>query len=371
MQIAIDASRLAVGQRTGTESYTTELVRALAQTDRTNHYCLYVNQLPAALPPLGRNWRIKPIPAPRLWTHLRLGPTWQIDRPDVAFVPAHVLPSLPPQRSVVTIHDLGYEHHPESHPARQRLYLRYSTLWSARMASQIIAISEATKRDLLHYTGIAAEKISVIYHGVHQRFHPHSSEQTQATAAKYGLQGEYLLFISTIQPRKNLVRLIEAYAQARQRCPDLPILALGGKTGWLTEQINQQAQQLGISDHVAFLGYVADNDLPALLSGATIYLLPSLYEGFGMTVLEAMASGVPVITSNVSSLPEIAGDAALLVEPTQTDAIAAAIAELWQNPQQRHDLAQRGLTWAKQWTWQRCAEQTLAVLTMVGHHGSF
>jgi glycosyltransferase involved in cell wall biosynthesis len=366
MNIAIDGSRLAVGQRTGTESYTTELVRALAALDRRNDYTLYFNQLPAALPPLGANWRLRALPAPRLWTHARLGPAWQADRPDVAFVPAHVLPLARPRRSVVTIHDLGYERHPEAHPRAQRLYLRLSTRWSARAATHLIAISEATRRDLITFTGANPDKISVVYHGVHPRFRPIDPAISAAVARAYGLDGPYMLFISTIQPRKNLTRLIDAYAWAARIYPDLPPLALGGKPGWLTEQIERRAGELGVAGRVRFLGYVADADLPALLGGASIYLLPSLYEGFGMTVLEAMACGAPVITSNVSSLPEVAGDAAILVDPADTALLAQAIGGLWDDPERRADLRRRGLEWAAGWTWERCARATLDVLERAG-----
>ncbi len=362
MNIAIDGSRLAVGQRTGTEAYTAELVRALAQHDRRNAYTLYLNTAPRALPPLGPNWRLRRIPAPRLWTHARLGPALRAARPDVAFIPAHVLPLVPPRRSVVTIHDLGYEHYPEAHPRSQRLYLRLSTRWSAHAATRIIAISETTKRDLVRFTGIDPAKISVVYHGVHQRFQPSAAAVSAAAARKYGLDGAYLLFISTIQPRKNLVRLIDAYAQALNLYPELPPLALGGKPGWLTRQIEQRAAAHGIAAQVRFLGYVDDADLPALIGGATIYLLPSLYEGFGMTVLEAMACGTPVITSNVSSLPEVAGPAAILVDPTDTAALATAIGDLARDADRRADLRTQGLDWAARWTWERSARQTLDVL---------
>ena len=362
MRIAIDGSRLAVGQRTGTESYTAELVRSLARLDRRNDYTLYFNQRPAALPPLGPNWRARSLPAPRLWTHGRLGPALRLDRPDVAFIPAHVLPALPPRRAVVTLHDLGYEHIPEAHPAASRLYLRLSTRWSARAATQLIAISEATRRDLVRWTGVSAAKITVVYHGVDERFKPVAPELSAAAAARYGLRGPYLLFLSTIQPRKNLVGLIDAYAQARAEHPDLPALALGGKPGWLTAEIERRAADLGVAEHVRFLGYVADADVVPLLSGAAIYLLPSLYEGFGMTILEAMACGAPVITSNVSSLPEVAGDAALLVEPRDIGGLAGAIGALWRDPARRAELRARGLAWAARWTWERCARETLAVL---------
>ena len=367
MRIAVDASRLAVGQRTGTEAYTWEVLQALAHQERQEHWSLYLPALPAQLPALGTNWSLRIIKAPRVWTHLRFGPQLLLDAPDVAFIPAHVLPITAPQRSVVTIHDLGYEYYPEAHPFAQRLYLRWSTRWSARQATHLIAISKATQRDIVRWTGVAPAKISVVYHGVHPRFHPQPAHISREVALRYGLTGDYILFISTIQPRKNLVRLIDAYAQAARAVPDLPALALGGRSGWLTSQIEARAAEHGISERVRFLGYVHDADLPALLSGATIYVLPSLYEGFGMTVLEAMATGTPVITSQVASLPEVAGDAALLIDPHNTNALAEALSELWHTPALREQLQERGRVWAATWTWQRCAQQTLAVLKAVGN----
>ncbi|GIV97635.1 MAG: glycosyl transferase family 1 [Herpetosiphonaceae bacterium] len=366
MHIGIDISRIATGRRTGTENYTYELLAALAQIDHRNRYTLYCNRLPAALPPLGLNFRLRRIPLPRLWTHLRLGPELRLHPPDLAFIPAHVIPALPPRRSVVTIHDLGYLYFPEAHPAAQRLYLRISTRWSAFASSHIIADSQATRNDLIRYCGTPSGKITVVPLGVSPRFAPRPEEEYLAVARHYGLEPPYLLYVGTIQPRKNLVRLIEAYAQALRQRRDLPVLALGGKRGWLTESIERRAEELNIAGRVRFLGYVDDQHLPALLSGALAFLLPSLYEGFGLPALEAMACGTPVLASSTSSLPEVVGDAALLVDPTDPAAIAEAILRLCGDTGLRAELAARGIERARLFSWRRTAHETLAVLCSVG-----
>ena len=242
------------------------------------------------------------------------------------------------------------------------------------------SISGATRDDLVRHTGVHSEKITVIHHGLSERFQPVASPDLLAAAqARYGISGPYFFYIGTIQPRKNLTRLIEAFAMLEARDLGLeaseevarsnpqPLasslrLVIAGKRGWLTEAIERRAAELGVADRVLFTGYVPDGDVPALLSGALGFVFPSLYEGFGMPVLEAMACGAPVLASNSSSLPEVAGDAALLVDPTNTAAIAAAMARLAQEPALRAELRARGLARAAQFTWERCAEQTLAVL---------
>ncbi len=380
--IGIDASRVAVAARTGTEHYTYELLAALARRDRASRYTLYCNQPPAALPPLGPNFALRRIPFPRLWTHARLSAELILHPPDVLFVPAHVLPLGAPlrrrPRTVVTIHDMGYLHFPEAHTRAQLIYLRLSTLWSARAADRVIAISRATRDDLVRYAGVRPEKITVIYHGLSERFRPvENPELIRATRARYGIGERYFLYLGTVQPRKNLERLIEAFASLGDRrwglgvgaaTPDshppslIPQLVIAGKKGWLTEAIERRAAELGLSGRVIFTGYVPDADVPALLSGALAFVFPSLYEGFGMPVLEAMACGAPVLAANTSSLPEVAGDAALLVAPTDIAAIAAALARLAAEPGLRDDLRARGLARAAEFTWDRCAAQTLEVL---------
>jgi glycosyltransferase involved in cell wall biosynthesis len=383
MHIGIDASRVTVAQRTGTEHYTFELLAALAQIDRQNRYTLYCNRLPTALPPLGPNFSLRQIPFPRLWTHVRLSAELALHPPDVLFVPAHVLPLgvllRGHMRTVVTIHDMGYLRFPASHTASQRRYLRLSTSWAARRASRLIAISNTTRDDLVRYVGAPPAKISVVYHGVASRFRPIEDQHLiAATQAKYGITPPYFLYVGTIQPRKNLACLLEAFAVATgdaglgtgKSAPDpasaLPQiqLVIAGKRGWLTGAIERQSAQLFGPDSAAvrFTGYIADEDLPALLSGALAFVFPSLYEGFGMPLLEAMACGTPVLASATSALPEIAGDAALLIDPADTAGIAAGLARLARDAGLRADLRARGLARAAEFTWERCARETLAVL---------
>jgi glycosyltransferase involved in cell wall biosynthesis len=363
--IAIDISRLSASERTGTERYSYELLAALARIDRWQAYTLYSNGLPAALPPLGPNFSLRNLPLPRLWTHARLGPALVRERPSLLFVPAHVIPLLHPP-SVVTIHDLGYLAFPEAHTARRRLELDLTTRWSLRAARHVIAISQATRADLIRHYGASPQQISVIHHGLSPAFRlPEDQAMVAAIRARYGLSRAYFLYVGTIQPRKNLVRLIEAFAQA---LPGLtpgatpPLLVLAGREGWLSATIRHRAGELGIAEHVRFLGYLPDEELPALLSAALAFVFPSLYEGFGMPVLEAMACGAPVLTANSTALPEVAGEAALLVAPSDSDAITAGLMRLANEPALRAELRTRGLARATQFTWERCARATLEVL---------
>lgn len=364
----MDISRIAVAARTGTERYSYELLAALSRHDRTHDYTLYCNGLPATLPPLRPNFRLRAIPLPRLWTYLRLSMEMAQQPPDVLFVPSHVLPLVRPPRSIVTIHDLGYLSFPRAHTRARWLELHLTTLWNTRAASRIIAISHATKADLVRRYAVHPDKISVIHHGLSPDFCPIPSQQQRAAiCARYGIAaaGGYLLYVGTIQPRKNLVRLIDAFAQAASASPTVRSLQLviAGKTGWLSRQIEQRASDAGIAGQVHFPGYVADADLPALLSGALAFVFPSLYEGFGMPVLEAMACGTPVLTSSTSSLPEVAGDAALLVDPHDSRAIADGLRQLVEDGALRERLRERGLAHAARFTWDRAAQETLRVLS--------
>lgn len=365
MRIGIDISRIATTTRTGTEHYTYEVLAAIARRDTVNAYTLYCNQLPARLPPLGANMAVRCISLPRLWTHLRLSGEVIRYPPDVLFIPAHVLPLGAPlvrrMRTVVTIHDLGYLRYPEAHTRAQRLYLQLSTVWSARAASHLIAVSAATRDDLVSLIGVAPSRITIIHHGVAQRFRRPVDSAARARMIVGGDE-PYFLYVGTVQPRKNLIRLIDAFARASAQLGSAPILVIAGKRGWLSERIAQRAAELGIVERVRFIGYVADDDLPALYHESLAFIFPSLYEGFGMPVLEAMACGAPVLASNTSSLPEVAGCAALLVDPRDTGAIAEGMVRLACDHALREELRQRGYQRAAQFTWDRCADETLRVL---------
>ena len=360
MRIGIDASRAAVAQRTGTEHYSYQVIRRLLALAGETPITLYYNQPPP--PGLFAGGEARVIPFPRLWTHLRLSWEMLLRPPDALFVPAHVLPPVRPRRTVVTVHDLGYLYHPEAHTRFARWYLDLSTRWNARVATQVIADSEATRRDLIRFYHTPATKIVVVYPGVGREFAPVTDAAARRAAReRYGLPEGYILYVGTLQPRKNLARLVQAFAMLCQNTA-APDLVIAGKKGWLYDEIYRQVSVLGLERRVHFPGYVAQDDLPALLSGARCFALPSLYEGFGLPVLEAMACGTPVVCSNVSALPEVAGDAALLVDPTDTAALAEALRVAALDEGRRQRLIAAGRAQAARFSWERCAREIWGLL---------
>ena len=372
MLIGIDASRATTARRTGTETYSLNLIRALIGLGTEHRFRLYTNGTPhvPGVSEVPGTWGgVRAIPFPRLWTHVRLSAEMIIRPPDVLFVPAHVLPLIRPRRSVVTVHDLGYLAFPQAHRTADRIYLNASTRWSATQAAAVIADSQATKSDLVAAYGVPPDKIQVVYLGRDAMLAPvHESVAHAAIRERYGIAGRYLLYVGTLQPRKNLARVIEAFG----RLAGTPALSdvqlvLAGKRGWLYDDLFTQVARGGLSSWVIFPGYIEDAHLPTLLSGALAFVFPSLYEGFGIPVLEAGACDVPVITSNTSSLPEVAGDAALLVDPHDVDAIADAMFRLVTDEALRAELTRRGRENIKRFSWEKCARETLAVLEAVAN----
>ena len=383
MLIGIDASRSVAQERTGTENYSLNLIRHLLALRGEHRYRLYFNRPPSfppkACPELRRRvggeeggaatlrpCDLRVMPFPRLWTHLRLSWEMALRPPDLLFVPAHVLPIIHPRRSVVTIHDLGYLYHPQAHRLLDRLYLDLSTRYNARAATHLIADSSATKRDLIERHGTDPDKITVVYPGYDDTvFQPVRDEKAiGAVKARHGIAGDYILFVGTLQPRKNLIRLIEAYWKLEVGNWKLVI---AGKKGWLYREIFQQVEKLGLEGKVVFTGYVPEGDLPALLSGARLFVFPSLYEGFGLPVLEALACGIPVVCSNVSSLPEVAGDAAILVDPLDVEGLAAGMERVLGDEELRAELIERGFEQVSRFSWERCTRETLDVLESICH----
>jgi len=363
MLIGIDASRAAYPQRTGTENYSLFLIRALLAQDTENHYRLYFSFPPKpGLFPAAPNAEIRTIPFPRLWTHARL--SWEMAKrpPDVLFVPAHVLPLVHPRHCVVSVHDLGYLHYPQAHTRWGRWYLHWSTGHNARTASHIIADSQATKRDLTRNAQVPPGRITVVYPGHDPSFAPvREPARLNAVRERFGIPGRYALYVGTLQPRKNLGRLMGACAMLARE-GDQVHLVIAGKKGWLHRSLFEHTRLLGLEQRVHFTGYVPQQELPALISGAAVFVLPSLYEGFGLPVLEAMACGTPVVCSNVSSLPEVAGDAAVLVNPLDTAGLARAIHRVMTDKDLRRDLAQKGLERVKGFSWEKAARQVSTIL---------
>ena len=369
MLIGIDASRSSAAERTGTENYSFYLIRELLALRTRHRFRLYLNEgPPAGLFADGTaaaDFRV--IPFPRLWTHVRLSWEMRASPPDLLFVPSHVVPLVHLARCVATVHDLGYHYYPQAHTLSQNLYLRWSTRHNARVAAKVVADSDATRRDLIRYYKVPAEKIRVVHPGLDGGLGPVTDIRLQAeVCALYGIAGPYLLYVGTLHPRKNLVRLVQAFASVAGNLDPSLQLVLAGQKGWMYEEVFAQVRRLGLSERVLLTGYVPDEDLPALLSGALAFVFPSLYEGFGLPVLEAMACGTPVVCSSVSSLPEVAGDAALLVDPLDVEALAGGLAQVATDDGFRRDLVQRGFLQARRFSWRQCARETMRVLEEVG-----
>lgn len=390
MNIGFDASRAFIDKKTGTENYSYQILSHLQKVDHTNRYYIYVRARSSRPLQLGSdNPTPTIIPYPRLWTQFGLALQTFKDPLDVLFIPAHTLPIVrkPGLKTIITVHDLGAEYLPGSHQLKQRLYLNFMTHHQLKSASHIIAVSKATKNDIVQKVGIDPKKITVIYEGYDKdKFQgTRNKSQTNQTINKYHLVDQnYFLFVGTIQPRKNLERLIKAYtefikrgverngvprrvpaANPRARTSDGaierqdPELILAGSKGWLSDEIYALPKKLGIQDKVKFLGYVPDNDLPDLYIGAQALLFPSLFEGFGLPILEAFACNCPVLTSNTSSLPEVAGKAAIIVDPYSIENISQGILQLTTNSQLRTKLIKAGNEQLNKFSWEKAAKETL------------
>jgi glycosyltransferase involved in cell wall biosynthesis len=367
--IGIDASRAARVQRTGTETYSLELTKAI-----TNQVSPpYRLRLYTPYPPQHSDWPNSPqmetcvIAWPRLWTHLRLAIELYRRPPNVLFVPGHVLPLYCPVPAIVTVHDLGYLRYPETHRPFDRWYLNWTTRRHCRVAQHILADSLATKRDLLDFYGADPDRISVVYLGRDETLSPVADPATIVKAkSRYNIKGDYLLYLGTLHPRKNLVRVIDAFHTAVKSLQNEALsLVLAGRRGWMYDKIFERVQRLGLEKQVIFPGYVDEETKPALLSGALAYVFPSLYEGFGLPVLEAMACGVPVLTSNCSSLPEVAGQAALLVNPNSTAEITDGLIQLIANVHLRHQLIEQGYRQVEKFSWRSAATQVLEIVEKI------
>lgn len=373
MHIGIDASRAAIKHRTGTENYSYHLIRSLLELSNPDpegqaehRYTLYFNTAPeAGLLPSVPYCQTKMMPFPRLWTHGRL--SWEMlwHRPDTLFVPAHVLPIIHPRRSVATIHDLGYLYYPETYGRTERRYLAWSTAHNARTASHIIADSIATKEDIVKHLGVDPSKITVVYPAASEEFRPDIDDREVAALKSYlGIEGDYFLYVGTLRPRKNVPRLLEAYARLRRRRQIDARLVLAGRKDWLPQHMLERLD--GIMDSVTITGFFPPEQLPFLIKGAMALIIPSLFEGFGMTALEAMACGTPVIAADTSSLPEVVGDAGILVNPLSVESIAEGMAQVAYSPRLREELRARGLSRARDFSWEKAARQVMAVLEQVG-----
>lgn len=358
--IGIDASR-AVGRiRTGTENYSAQLIRGLVSEPSEFDWRLYFNgnSSDLAVPALN-NVDIRDIPGRRLWTHLRLSRELLQHRVSGLFVPSHVIPLYHPP-SVVTIHDLGYLHWPEMHPKNQVRMLDMTTRWSAKVARHIIVPSEVTANDLQTAYGTDSSKITVVHHGIDPAMSNQPDETDADLRARYGLPEPYVLAVGTMQPRKNLGVL--AQAMKRVMKDHNVSLVIAGRKGWMYEQVERDLLAADLGDRLVILDYVPAEDLPALYRAAEIFAQPSRFEGFGMPILEAMASGTPVVAARGSSLDEIGGEAAIRFNYDNIDELSHAIDGLLTDPSASASAVDAGLAWSAGFTWEQTARKTRIIL---------
>ncbi len=361
MIIGIEAERANNPQKTGVEHYAQQLILHLAEIDRANQYVLYLRSRPESwFGGLPSNFKVKVMPFPIFWTQLRI--SWEIffHPVDVLMIPASALPLLHPKRAVVTIHDIGWRYFPSSFTWFMRNFLEWSTRFAVKHASTIIAVSESTKADLIKFYKVDAKKIVVVHHG----YSIGESDVSERRSIGVSLPEKYILFLSTLQPRKNLAGLIDGFRLLKQEHPELPHqLVVAGKPGWKFESILSKIDEN--KDIVVYLNYVADEQRLSLLKQADLLVLPSLYEGFGMQILEAFAANVPVAASNVSSMPEVAGEAAVYFGPHNIQEIKKAIKSVLLDTRLAEKLKQKGKERLRQFSWEKCAAETLEVLNKI------
>ena len=376
MRIGIDATALPQ-QRTGVANYVFGLVRGLAAVDGDNSYVVFAK--PQHIAELGvdrPNFRFLPVEFParglRLaWEQVALPRHVRAERLDVLHSPHYTMPLRHAARSVVTFCDMTFILQPEVHQPIKRVFFPAMMRWSARHADRLITISESTRDDLLRLWDVDPDRTTAVPLAAGPEYRPGPADAAAAACARHGLQpGAYILYVGVLEPRKNVDRLIAAFGQAGARLGGLD-LVIAGRRGWMYDEIFAQVQALGLEKRVRFTGYVAQEDLPGLYGGARLFAYPSRYEGFGLPVLEAMGCGVPVVTTNVSSMPEVAGDACLLVSPDDVAGLADAMSRLVEQPALAAELGRRGQERAAAFTWERCARETRAVYEQaLGRNGS-
>lgn len=366
MRIAIDAHSVGAGLA-GNESYATNLIEALAEIDSVNSYTLYVTR-DEAVKRFSNRWpnftvRTTLPHTPLIRIPLTLSAELRKHPVDILHV-QFTAPPFAPCPFVVSIHDLSFEHLPETFNRRSRAQLRFTVRRSARRAARILALSEHARCDIIETYGISPELVTAVPLAAANHFQRVDDiRELQRVRHTYGIGQDYILSVGSIQPRKNLNRLIAAYASLlRTRAAgSVPQLVIVGKHAWLYGETLRAIEKLGSSASVIVTGYVPEADLPGLYSGALCFVYPSYFEGFGLPPLEAMKCGAPVIAGNRASLPEVVGDAALLVDPFNIDAIAAAIGTVIDNPILRSKLRVKGLNRARMFDWRETARRTLEV----------
>ena len=367
MRVAIDARKL---HDFGIGTYIRNLLRHLARIDRENEFVLLCQEPDMGVAAtLGQNFRTVLEPSDNYSIAEQIHVPWVLmrEKPDVYHAPHYVLPVAVRSRSVVTIHDCIHLMFPQYLPNRAAYAYARGAMWSAaRRSDRILTVSEASKRDILHFFNVPPEKISVVYNAIDERiWEEQAPEDIERVRERFQLDQRFVLYAGTIKPHKNLVRLIEAFAELRKgEFEELKLLIIGDEISKLPA-LRRAVHSQKLHKHVRFLGFLPDETLAALYRLASVFVFPSLYEGFGLPPLEAMASGTPVVTSNVSSLPEVAGDAAVLVDPYDVGSIVEGMRRVLSDPALASEMRRKGLIRARDFSWERSVARTHEIYRLV------
>ncbi len=360
MIIGIDASRAFIKRRTGIEEYSYQVIKHLIDKLNGHQVVLYIRKNQTVDFELPENWKIKIINWPRLWTQVGLSLEMFFHPVDVLFVPAHTVSWIHPKKTIVTVHGLEYEVMPQAYSLWERVYMRFSIQNSCRWASKIISVSQNTKKDLMRLYGVSEEKIKIIPEGYSLDKNLKSNSYNQISNFKK--YKPFLLFIGRLEERKNIIGIIKSFEILKEKYKVPHKLVLAGRCGYGFSKIEVAIKSSKYNSEIVQLGFVRDEDKFDLIADSDVFMFPTFYEGFGIPVLEAQSVGVPVITSNLSSMPEVVGDSAILVDPQDSDCIAERIYELISNKSLRDDIIKRGYENVTKFSWEKCAKEIAEVI---------
>jgi len=374
MIIGIDGNEANIANRVGVNTYAFELLRGLwkLQAIGENHHKLivYLKEKPLSdMPEETANFRYKVIPGGGMWILTKLTPRliFNKDRLDVFFSPSHYLPPFAAMPRVCSIMDLGYLEFSEQFTKKTFWQLRYWSAISIFISKAVIAISNSTKDDIVRHYPWAEGKTYVTHlaYDTNQFNQNIFEKDVRRVKKKYSIVDDYILYLGTLKPSKNIEGLVEAFAKIERKFSSTK-LVIAGKKGWLYQPIYERVEKLGLNDKVVFTDFVLEEDKPGLIKGAKVFVLPSFWEGFGLDALNAMASGIPVVVSDVGSLPEVVGEAGVLVDPNSIDSIAKGISDvLSMSKLEYNSMVGKGLAQAKKFSWEKAARQTLEIIEHV------
>lgn len=367
MLIGIDASRAFIKNRTGIEEYSYQVIKHLRDNLQNKAVVLYIRKNQQVDFEIPESWKIKMIKFPRFWTQLGLSLEMLLHPVDVLFVPAHTVPVAHPRSTVVTIHGLEYEFCPKAYSLWERIYMRASIKNSCSWASSIISVSQNTKRDLMGLYGVKGEKVRVIYEGyeISKPITQNMEPEMQKEEKGYGLRvtgfGKYLLFVGRIEERKNIINIIKAFEILKEKYSIPHKLVLAGKPGFGHEKVKYEIRNTKYVQDIIELGFVTEEEKWELLKNADVFVFPTLYEGFGIPILESQSVGCAVVAGNNSSIPEVANDSALLADSKNPQEIAENIQKLLSDEMLKNAIIEKGLENVKRFSWEKCAKEIAEV----------